>query len=322
MNQQTLLWIVIAVAAAAFAYGASVIIGPLLDPDRRKIKERLNSKGSPTETAASIVRAVRKTDNAPGLEGALGRLPILKTIRKMLAETWPDVGFLKFITLCGGMGTAVTAIVWLVMDNVGVAALAGLGAAYLPVMVLKSRRATRQNRLNNQLPEALDFLARVLRAGHSFSTGLQLMAEELPQPIGNEFQRCYDAHSLGQPIDDALRDTAHRVGLNDFSFFVTAVLVQRQTGGDLTEVLGNISTTIRSRIRLQSHVKAKTAEGRFTGYILVAFPVVMFVVTYIANPTNTGVLVHTRQGNMFLVTAFLLCVFGLWMIRKITTLKV
>src|ERR1041385_7170764 len=104
---------------------------------------------------------------------------------------------------------------------------------------------------------------------------MQTIAEEMPEPISGEFRRCNDQHSLGQPLEECLKDMASRVGSTDFAFFVTAVLIQRTTGGDLSEVLGNISGMIRQRIRLQNHVKAKTAEGRFTGYILTAFPGVM-----------------------------------------------
>src|SRR5204863_8156518 len=134
------------------------------------------------------------------------------------------------------------------------------------------KRGRRQRAIANQLPEALDFLSRVLQAGHSFSTGVQMMSEELLDPLKTEFRRCYDQHSLGQPLEDSLKEMTTRVESTDFAFFVTAVLIQRQTGGDLAEVLNNISDMIRQRIGLQQHVKAKTAEGRFTGYIMVAFP--------------------------------------------------
>ncbi len=174
----------------------------------------------------------------------------------------------------------------------------------------------------DQLPEALDFLSRILRAGHSLSTGLQMMAEELPQPLSNEFRRCYDQHSLGQSLEEALKDAAIRVDNPDFGFFVTAVLIQRQTGGDLSEVLNNISGMIRARIRLQQHVKAKTAEGRFTGYILVCFPIVMFFIVYFLNPHYAQMLLHTTTGIWLLVVAGSMLVIGTVAIQKITTLKV
>jgi tight adherence protein B len=149
-----------------------------------------------------------------------------------------------------------------------------------------------------------------------------MMAEELPQPLSHEFRRCYDAHSLGQSLEEALKDTAIRVDNPDFGFFVTAILIQRQTGGDLSEVLTNISGMIRQRIRLQQHVKAKTAEGRFTGYILVCFPIVMFFIVYFLNPSYAAMLLHTSTGIWLLVTAGSMLVIGTVAIQKITTLKV
>jgi tight adherence protein B len=149
-----------------------------------------------------------------------------------------------------------------------------------------------------------------------------MMAEELPAPLAAEFRRCYDQHSLGQALEDAMKEMARRIESTDFAFFVTAVLIQRQTGGDLSQVLGNISGMIRQRIRLQQYVKAKTAEGRFTGYILVAFPILMFFIAYSMNPDYGQILLHTSQGLTMLGIAVGLVIAGLVAIRKITTVKV
>jgi tight adherence protein B len=214
------------------------------------------------------------------------------------------------------------AITFLLTQSVIVAVVGAALGAYVPFLVVTSKRNKRQRLLADQLPEALDFLSRVLRAGHSFSTGLQMISEELPQPLSGEFRRAYDQHSLGQSIEEVLKDMANRIESTDFAFFVTAVLIQRQTGGDLSEVLGNISGMIRQRIRLQQHVKAKTAEGRLTGYILSAFPAVMFVISYSLNPTYAGVLIETSTGVMMLSIAFCLQMLGLWAIKRITAVNV
>jgi tight adherence protein B len=182
--------------------------------------------------------------------------------------------------------------------------------------------SVRQSSLSNQLPEALDFLSRVLKAGHSLSTGLQMMSEEIPKPLGQEFRRAYDQHSLGMSMEDSLKDMSVRIESTDFAFFVTATLIQRQTGGDLSEVLNNISGMIRQRIRLAQNVKAKTAEGRFTGYLLSAFPAVMFVIASILNPEYTSVLWKTTTGMALLTVAFVLMLSGLFVIKKITTVRV
>jgi tight adherence protein B len=149
-----------------------------------------------------------------------------------------------------------------------------------------------------------------------------MMSEELPEPLAGEFRRAYDQHSVGISLEQALKDMVQRIDSTDFAFFVTATLIQRQTGGDLSEVLKNISGMIRQRIRLQQHVRAKTAEGRFTGYILAAFPFLMFVISYTLNPTYAGVLIQSSTGIGMLITAFAMTLLGLFLIRKLTTVKV
>ena len=159
-------------------------------------------------------------------------------------------------------------------------------------------------------------------SGTSGSTGLAMMGEELPQPLASEFKTCYDQHSLGTPLEFAMREMSRRIDSTDFAFFVTAVLIQRQTGGDLSQVLGNISGMIRQRTRLQQYVKAKTAEGRFTGYILVAFPILMFFIAASMNPDYKKNLLEDPTGIMLLCVAGGLVLLGLFAIRKITTVRV
>ena len=176
--------------------------------------------------------------------------------------------------------------------------------------------------MDDQLPEGMDFLGRALKAGHSLSSGLQMMGAELPQPIAGEFQNAYDQHSLGISMEAALKGMTRRIDSTDFAFFVTAVLIQRQTGGDLSEVLKNISGMMRQRVRLAQQVKAKTAEGRFTGYLLTAFPAVIFVILYFINRDYASRLTDTTLGLKLLGTAFVMQVLGLLLIRRLTTVKI
>jgi len=228
----------------------------------------------------------------------------------------------RFLSLAGSGAFFAFTMMLLLTGSPIPASLGGASAAYPPFFLLTAKRARRQKALASQLPEALDFLSRALKAGHSLSTGIQMMADELPHPLAAEFRQCYDQHSLGHSLDEALKDTAGRVESTDFSFFVTAVLIQRQTGGDLSEVLRNISNMIRQRVRLGQQVKAKTAEGRFTGYIMVAFPVVMFFIASALNPEYSQVLLHTTSGIKMVATAAVLQAAGLLAIRRITTVKV
>ena len=311
----------IASAVAMAVLGVwKVIIGPD-DPDKRKLAERLSTEGryDPAESAARAIRIQLEQANLPA---ALSRLKFLHTLHRHLAQAFPDMTLTRFLGFAVAGAFFSFSILLLLTASAIPALLGGAGAAYLPFFLLSAKRARRQKALGDQLPEALDFLSRALKAGHSLSTGLQMMADELPPPLSEEFRQCYDQHSLGQGLDDALKDMSARIGATDFGFFVTAVLIQRQTGGDLSEVLKNISGMIRQRVRLQQQVKAKTAEGRFTGYIMVAFPIVMFFIASSLNPEYAQILLQTPAGLKMLGTAFVLQIAGLIAIRKITTVKV
>jgi tight adherence protein B len=318
----SILPILVAVTVILLIWGIYQVLGGLSD-EKKRIQERLNNEGGTTEGFdPATLTVVRRVQKIGGVSGSLAHLPFLGGMAQKIAQVWPRFSLAKFVFVILGM-----AILGFMVMGVATSSylLGGLGAVVLgvaPILVLNSAVNRRQKNFNDQLPEALDFLSRILRAGHSLSTGLQMMADELPQPLSAEFRRCYDAHSVGQSLEESLKDTAIRVDNPDFGFFVTAILIQRQTGGDLSEVLTNISDMIRQRIRLQQHVKAKTAEGRFTGYILVVFPVILFFVSYYLNPKYASVLLHTTTGIELLCLAGAMLALGTWAIQKITTIKV
>jgi tight adherence protein B len=313
----------IAVVAGLFVWGIICMVQAWTDGDRKKLAERLGGEEHNATIGFDARRSIVVAQmEQSGLPPALVKFKLFQTLQKLVTQAFPEWSALKFLMIAVGMAVVFLLGGWVIGNSLIMGLLAMAVGGYLPFFVLLSRRNKRQRTLADQIPEALDFLSRILRAGHSLTTGLQMMGEELPQPIGAEFRRCYDQHSLGQPLEDCLKTVATRIESTDFAFFVTAVLIQRQTGGDLSEVLNNISGMIRQRIRLQQHVKAKTAEGRFTGYILVAFPAVMFFLAWMLNPSYAGVLLHTTKGMELLGTAFGLQMLGLICIRKLTTVKV
>jgi tight adherence protein B len=314
--------ILAAAAAGSFVLGVARVAAAASRGDRRKLAQRLSTENRRPDAAPAGGRAVTVQLQASGLPAVLARARSLQAMHRALVRAYPNVSPAKFLAIAAAAGVTFGALMFALTGSPVAGAVAVAFAAGVPAFAVAHKGAKRQRALCGQLPEALDFLARILQAGHSLSTGLQMMAEELPKPLSAEFRQCYDQHSLGQPLEDALKDTAARVGSTDFAFFVTAVLIQRQTGGDLSEVLRNISGMIRARIRLLQQVKAKTAEGRFTGYVMVAFPVVMFFIASSLNPEYSQVLLHTTAGLKLLALAGGLQVTGLFAIRKITTVKV
>lgn len=192
----------------------------------------------------------------------------------------------------------------------------------LPFFWLKFRRKRRMKAFSGQLPDALDMLSRSLRAGQSLSSGFNVIATEMSAPIATEFGRVFEEQNLGVAIDDSLEDLSTRVPDLDLKFFCTAVVLQRQTGGDLAEILDKISYLIRERFQILGQVQALTGEGRLSGIVLLALPVLLFGVVYKLNPEYMMILFREPLGKKMLVGAIIMQVFGALVIRKIVNIKV
>jgi tight adherence protein B len=313
--------LLVGVSVTMLIVGTWGIVRSFLDPESRKVRERLNSSLE-HQVQTQVNRSIRRRTGLDEVKGLLGQFEVFHEINKTLLQSAPNLTLKKFLYIVAAASFGMMAFVFLITTGIVVSLVAAIIGGSVPFLVLMNKRNRRQKLMADQLPDALDFLSRALRAGHSMSTGFQLMADELPEPISGEFRRVYEQTSLGASLEDALRAAVDRVDSTDFAFFVTAVLIQRQTGGDLSEVLGNIGAMIRHRVRLQQHVKAKTAEGRFTGYILAGFPAVMFVLSYCLNKEYAGRLLNQTIGIVMLSIAFALQLLGLFVIRKITTVKV
>ena len=321
MDMDQLLFILIGCSVAALLWAAGHVVSTMSLGRKRKLHQRLSVE-TRSEGQARTNRPLLLQSQSTGLPALLNNLPPVQVLQRRVSQAFPELPLARFLFADAAIGLFSFALAALGSGSTLAGIVIGGVAAYLPFMIVSLKRGKRQRLITQQLPEALDFLSRVLRAGQSFSTGLQMMSEELPNPLAGEFRRCYDQHSLGQPIEDTLRDMALRLESSDVAFFATAVVIQRQSGGDMAEVLSNISHMVRQRLRLQQSVRAKTAEGRFTGYIMVGFPAVMFCLAWMLNPEYGGVLLHTSQGHMLLGTAFGLQMLGLYLIKRITTVKV
>lgn len=321
MQQELLFFLLVAVSVGLGAWSIFQIVTGFVTSDQRKIKKRLSSQLR-EKGATQTQRSIRNDADETGVAGQLLQHQIFRNLDALVQLSFPELGLNKFLLVMGAITFTAFMVTLAASMNFIVALVAGSLGAFSPVIYLTKRKIKRQKLLDDQLPDAMDFLGRALKAGHSLSSGLQMMGAELPQPIAGEFQHAYDQHSLGIPMEKALKDMTMRIDSTDFSFFVTAVLIQRQTGGDLSEVLRNISGMIRQRVRLQQQVKAKTAEGRFTGYLLTAFPAVIFVILYFINREYASRLTDTSTGLKLLGSAFFMQVMGLMMIRKLTVVKI
>lgn len=227
----------------------------------------------------------------------------------------------KFFAISGGL--AVAAMAGTIVSGVGVAApLAGLFMGSLPLLWLMWRRKRRLKAFSAQLPDALELIGRALRAGHSLAAGFNLVQNEMTAPISVEFGRVFEEQNLGIPLDEALRSLTDRVPNLDLQFFATAVVLQRQTGGDLAEILDKIGHLVRERFKIWGQVQALTGEGRLSGIVLLALPPVLFLVVYRLNPDYVSVLFTDPLGKKMLIGATLLQILGALAIRKIVNIKV
>jgi tight adherence protein B len=223
-------------------------------------------------------------------------------------------------TLLLGSAAAAVLVFLILLRLTGLALIAVPVAAFaatVPVSVVKYMRTRRMRKFEEQFPEALDLLSRALRAGHAFTTGLEMIASEMADPIGPEFRVLYDQQNFGMPLPDALRLFAHRIPVLDARFFVTAVLIQRESGGNLSEVLDNLAKVMRERFRVKRQMRVISAHGRISGWILVALPPCLATVIFAINPETRDIMFNDPLGQKLMIAGVVLQVIGTLIMRKI-----
>jgi tight adherence protein B len=200
-------------------------------------------------------------------------------------------------------------------------AAAAVGLA-LPIFWLKIKRGRRLRKFEEQFPEALDLLSRAIRAGHAFQTSMGMVADELPQPVGIEFRKSFDQQNFGLPLQEALNGLAERVPIMDVKFFVTAVQIQRETGGNLAEILDNLAHVVRERFKILRQVRVHTAHGRFTGYVLLGLPAFLGVALMFISPEHMHTLFTVRMGQIMVMGAMVMQTVGFLWIRQVIKIEV
>ncbi|HZN34946.1 MAG TPA: type II secretion system F family protein [Pirellulaceae bacterium] len=242
-------------------------------------------------------------------------------LRAFLQQADTQMSPLKFIVISLAMGFGTAVLLPILRAPVAVAPL-GLMVGSIPFVLLFFKRKRRLAAFGKQLPEALELIGRALRAGHSLASGFKLVADEMGAPIATEFERCYEAQNLGVPLEDAIEEMTNRVPNLDLRFFATAVILQRQTGGDLAEILDKIGRLVRERFVIWGQIQSLTGEGRLSGIVLLALPPCLFVVMWYLNPGYSMTLFTDPMGHQMLAGAIVLQVLGALIIRKIVNIKV
>ncbi|SPF33747.1 putative Bacterial type II secretion system protein F domain protein [Candidatus Sulfotelmatobacter kueseliae] len=312
----------ILVALAAFA------LFLLLDQRRaraRLIRERLAQESKAPETGAEEQLAVVRDEqlsNIPALDALLRRSERVSAIQKMLSQGGLTTRAGNFLGLCTLVAIAATIVAFVLTKKMEIAWVCLLVGFLLPYSYASFRRTQRFTKFEELFPEAIDTLARAVRAGHAFTTALEMITSEISEPIAGEFRQLYEEQKFGMPVRDALLNLTERVPLVDVKFFVTAVMLQRETGGNLAEILDNLSYVIRERFKIQRQVRVYTAQGRLTMALLMGMPPIIVVTMLVLNPGFIHPLFSDPIGHTLLVAGITLQTVGYFVIRKIIRIQV
>lgn len=243
-------------------------------------------------------------------------------LREFLGQAGLKMKPANLLTLSGAVGICSALVMAVLLSRAWIAVLVGFVASLAPLAIVSWIRARRLRRFEEHFPEALDLLGRAVRAGHAFTTGLEMIAKESAEPIASEFRTAFDEQNFGLPLRDALMNLTQRVPLIDVRFFVTALLIQKETGGNLAEILDGLAHVIRDRFRIYREVRTRTAQGRLTAGILIALPPLMMAVLAVWNPDYLSVLFKDPTGATVLTIAALLQVVGSAILWKIIHIEV
>jgi tight adherence protein B len=293
----------------------------------RRISRRLQlmaartDGGDGSEPRVTILKQ-RRYSASPWLERQLRRVPQLALLDTLLLQSGLDWSVARFLALQAGallVALLAPALAGLPQATLLPALAAG---ALAPGMLLRQARARRLHKLEEQLPEAADFLSRALRAGHSFANVLQMVGHEMPEPIGSEFRMAYEEINYGVPMNEALHNLAARIPLTDLRYLVIAVLIQRESGGNLAELLGNIGRMVRARLRLLGEIRVLSAEGRMSAWILGLLPLAVLLVMSFTSHAYISVLWTNPTGVRLLCYAGCAMLGGLLWMRHVIRIRV
>jgi tight adherence protein B len=312
----------IVVALAAFGLGS---IFDQRNARARLLKERLAKERKAPDLVAEDELALLRDEQLsqiPALDNLLRRSTRVSDIRKMLEQAGMSTRAGNFLAISAVSGIVTTFLAYALSRRVEIAWVGMLLGFVLPYAYSSYRRTKRFEKFEELFPEAIDTLARAVRAGHAFTTALEMITDEVADPVAGEFRQLYEEQKFGMPVRDALLNLTERVPLVDVKFFVTAVMLQRETGGNLAEILDNLSYVIRERFKIQRQVRVYTAQGRLTMALLMGMPPIIVTVMLILNPAFIRPLFSDPIGHTLLVAGITLQTVGYFVIRKIIRIQV
>jgi tight adherence protein B len=289
---------------------------------RRQVDRRLRDLSVPTTPEptgdAVLVRSTERALLDRVTAGAPGGARLVRLIEQSGVRTTP--GAVILMSMASAVSVGFVAIVF--ARQSWIAAIAAAAGATVPTLWLLRKRSARMKKFEEMFPEALDLLSRAIKAGHALQTAMSMAADELPDPVGPEFKKTFDQQNFGLPLREALNAMAERVQTMDVKFFVTAVLIQRETGGNLSEILDNLAHVVRERFKVLRQVRVHTAHGRFTGWVLLALPAALAIMLSFINPEHMQLLFRESLGQTLLIGAAVMQTVGYFWIKQVVKIEV
>jgi tight adherence protein B len=292
--------------------------------ERRRLSQRLQDL-SAVDVQGQGEASLRKrmpTGPLPAIDRMMAGSKVGSRLGRLIEQSGAHTTPSGLVLMSGALG-AMLAVMAGVLSAIAVLPLAfGAAGAAAPTCVLLVRKSRRLGRFEEQFPDALDLLGRALRAGHALQTAIGMVADDMKEPCGPEFKKTFDQQNFGLPMRDALFQLTDRIPLMDVRFFVTAVLIQRETGGNLAEILDNLARVVRERFKIRRDIRTKTAHGRFTGLVLLSLPAGLGLILTVINPEHMNLLFDNRLGQQMIAAAIVMQIFGFFWIRKILDIEV
>jgi tight adherence protein B len=322
------IWVPALVAFLAVALGtvSLVILWEWFQEQQRKrqMVDQLRSLANePIESSAARSTVFRSAVlESPWLRPIISRFPQLRDAGFILQQAGVSWTLQTLFLLSIGLAVAIGSMILIASRSIPVAVIATIIGGLLPTMYVRRRRTKRMNAFEELLPEAIDLVGRALRAGHPLTAGFKMAADDGPEPVAGEFRRVFEEQRFGLPIQDSLLGMADRVDIVDVRILVTAILIQREVGGNLAEILDNLSAVVRARFTIRRQIRVYTAQGRMTGYLLSALPIILFSMLYMINAEYMSILFKDPVGKILIVIAVSMQLIGFLWIRKIIKIEI
>jgi tight adherence protein B len=319
----------------AFIFGIAAVFGAFLAVTKlpgilaqERLDGRLQQLSAPFEdlenskSSKNVLVKIRDDGFMPSLDRLAAGSARGSALQHWIEQSGVKASVSSILLVASALAVLLAVVAGMFAPSLWAIVAAGAIGFALPFIFLRTKRTRRLRAFEEMFPEALDLISRALKAGHAFATGLKMAADELAEPVGPEFRKIFDEQNFGLPLKDALQNLTARIPSLDVRFFATAVLIQRETGGNLSEILENLAFVVRERFKILRQVRVYTAHGRLTGYVLLALPAVLAIALMFINPDHMNMLFRERLGQMLLMSALVMQGIGFVWIKQVVKIEV